>query len=243
MPLAQTLIDDAFAEIGVIIEGGTPSSADRDRGLRILNRDIMEPWSAQKLFATRRVITSGTFLAATQTRSVGPSGNYNLTPRPTEIVGANRVDANGYRYPLAVLPFEAYLELADPDFQSTDITRLYYDPAVATGTLYAWPVPAANQTVEIQTLAGVSQFADLASTNLNLPPLYERAICETLKELFCRAWHRPMPEGLKESARKARADIQALNAAFYRRKTATDAPSTMSEPVGSDIEAFRTRQF
>jgi len=243
MPTARTLITDALIEIGVVGETQAPSGADAARALRILNRDVMDKWNASRQFSTGRVFTQGTFAASTATRTIGPSGggSFVLTPRPIELLSASRIDANNYAYPINLRDSAWWARLYDPTFESTYITDIYYDPGNGpNGTMRPWPIPDASQTVRVESLAILSSFSTLDSS-LDFAPAYESAVSETLKELFCRAWHRPYPEGLREAARDARASIQIQNVSRPRRLQ-TDAPSTVIR-VGSDIEAFRTRTF
>ena len=244
---ASTLISDALIEAGIIGAGQTPAANDSALGLRLLNRDIMDPWNAIKPFSMGSVLTTGTFAASTATRLIGPSGtgSFTVTPRPTTILSAQRVDtaANPDEYfPIRVHLYSDYPWRPIPLYSSTDITDLYYDPSATlpNGTMYAWPVPDATQTVRVETPAVMGTFATTATT-LEFAPGYEAAIVKTLAELCCMAWHRPFPDGLRDEARKLRAIVQINNLRLERRRLYSDAPRSIGR-IGSDIEGFRTRE-
>lgn len=222
MPTARTLVTDALIEVGVLAESDADlPAADGALGLRILNRDIMDRWTAVRPFAFTRVITSGTFAASTATRTVGPTGSYVLTPRPIAIYSAYWEDSNDIRYPIRIRDEEWYANLIDPEFTAANITDIAYFPTAPNGTMYPWPIPTAVQTVRIETDSVLAQFATL-DTSADFAPGYESAVIQTLKEMFCRAWHRPMPEGLAEDAIKTRALIQTLNPNMRPPRIATD---------------------
>ena len=246
---AQTLIQDALYEINVYSDGQTILPADLQRGLRLLNRDIMDPWSVQKEFAFSRQYISPNFPQGAASITLGPSGNavdvngakIQPTPRPVEILNATAVYSNNLNRVVEVRDEAWYYNLNYPTFQSIYITSLYYQRDTPNGTLYAWPQPSAAQVINLVLLLAASQFTD-TTTIYTLAPGYESAICLTLKEIFCRAWNRPLPDGLASAAAMARAVIQMRNS-NRRRPLRTDAPSTVTSPVGSDIVGFRTRQF
>ena len=245
---ARTLINDAMMELGLIDETDVASGDDASRALRILNRDIMDPWNVQKPFSLGSVFTTGSFAASTQTRLIGPTGtgSFTLDPRPTEILSAQRVDTatnpDTY-YPLRVRDAAWYASKNQPLYESTYITDIYYDPAATllNGTLYAWPVPSAAQSVRVETNAVTSVFATL-DTSLNLAQGYESAISHTLKELLADAFGIPTPPGLAAKAQKARTiiEIQNLRLPIPLR---TDAPGMPGHRHGSDIVRFRTRDY
>lgn len=219
---ARTLITDALIEIGVLAETDADLSAtDGQLGLRILNRDIMDRWTAVRPFAFTKVLTSGTFAASTATRTIGPTGSYVLTPRPIELLSAYWEDSANMRYPINIRDESWYANKPDPELTSSQITDIAYFPTAPNGTMYPWPIPTGNVTVWIETYSVLSQFATL-DTSADFAPGYESAINQTLKEFFCRAWKCPFPEGLREDAAKARALIQVLNPASRPPRIATD---------------------
>lgn len=241
---AQTLITDSLIEIGVLPENQNPSAEDNARALRILNRDIMEPWSIQRQFASGRVFTSGTFAASQSTRTIGPTGTYVLSFKPIALLSAMRIDSNNLAFPVRIRDAQWWGALNYPGFTSTYITDIYYDlndQSNLNGTMRPWPVPSQSNTVRIETLSILTAFADL-TTALDLAPGYESAVCETFKELLSRAWHKAIGKDLADAARHARAIVQIVNLAKPRR-VQNDAPGTITGSTGSDPSAFKTRDF
>ena len=200
---ARTLITNALVDSGISASGVTIDGDDGQRCLKILNREIMDAWNAQRYFATHRVITSGSFAASTSTRTVGPTGSYVLNPRPDEILQANWVDSAGFRRPISIRDADWYVEQGTPTQTGSQISDIAYFPTVPNGTMYPVPIPDTAQTVELETRSVLTQFSALDST-ADLAPGYENAIHHTLKEPFCMAFEKPMPIDFPENARKAR---------------------------------------
>lgn len=207
---AITLITDALEELNIVQAGQTPEAGDADRVLRILNRDIMDRWNAIRPFATTRVITSGTFLANTATRTIGPTGAYVLTPRPIELLNAEWVDTNDQRIPISIQDEHWYASLPDPEQTDANILQIAYFPTTPNGTMYPWPIPTGNVTVELETRSVLAQFTVLTTT-ADFAPGYESAVVQTLKELVCDAWGKPYPPGLPGDALKARNAVMSVN--------------------------------
>lgn len=203
MPTAQTLIDDALTELGVLAEGEVAGPSDAQRALRILNRDIIEPWTVQHYFATHRVITSGTFLASTATRTIGPTGAYVLTVRPDEILQAHWVDSDGNRTKIELKDADWYAALPNPTETGSTIEAIAYFTTFPNGTMYPWPIPESNTTVELETRSILTSFANLA-TSVTLAPGYESAIVYTLAERCANPFGHQISADLAYKARLAR---------------------------------------
>lgn len=241
---AQTIIADALREIGVCPQEDDPQAADAARALRILNRDIMDPWNAQRQFATGRVFTTGTFAASGQTRTIGPTGagGFVLTTRPIALLAAARIDSNNLAYEIRIRDAAWWNALPMPLLATSIITDIYYDPSgPVNGTMYPYPIPSGTQSVRVETYSLLTQFSSITAS-ADFAPGYESAVVNTLKELCCHAWRKKLPEGLEKMARESRAVIQILNNSLPLR-TSTDAPSSCSGPIGSDSTGFKSREF
>lgn len=239
---ARTLVGDALIEVGVADPIDAPSAVDAERGLRILNRDILDPWNAQRQFAFARRFDTFSWPNGEASRTIGPTGNFVIPhARPIEILDANRIDQTVH-YPVNIRDAAWFAGLSIPNFNSTWITDIYYSPEVPHGTIRAWPVPTTTQSLQLETYVALAQFVTL-DASADFAPGYESAVIETLKELCYAAWHRPQPPEQRERAMKARALVQVANAALVRRRIHTDAPSSGTGAIGSDSVGFRARQF
>jgi len=216
---AQQMIDDALTEIGVLADGETARAPMAQRALRILNRDIVEPWNSTAYFATHRLIVTGTFTASQTTRTIGPGGNFPVTPmRPDELLQAHWVDTNGQRVPIEVRSPDWYAALEDPTRTGSRVTDVAYFATPLLGTMYPWPVPEANVSVEIETLSYLERFPDLI-TPVDLANGYESAVVYTLSERCCKPFGRPIPDELPEHARRARDVVRSLHMKAKRIST------------------------
>src|SRR5687767_9447399 len=93
MPLAQTIIDAALIdELGIYEPGETPSSNDRNLGLRQLNR-MVQQWNLQRRFSYVVNHVAYTLTASQASYSIGPSGgNFTMAGvRPLRIERANLI--------------------------------------------------------------------------------------------------------------------------------------------------------
>jgi len=80
---AQTIIDRALRLISAIASGSSPTASETADGLTALNAMIAS-WQLDKLNVYAYVDTSFPLTANDASYTVGPSGNFDLTPRPTK---------------------------------------------------------------------------------------------------------------------------------------------------------------
>lgn len=225
---ALTLISDAFVDVGVIGEGQTPNNADSQRGLRILNR-LCEQWSIIRQFATTRTLSTFSWAASQSSRTIGPTGNFVLTMRPIEILGATWIDTSStpnVRIPVDVYPYSEYSKLSIPLLTATIMMELYYSPDTPNGTLYAYPTPTVTRSMVLETLTFFSTFATLA-TSADLAPGYEAAIIGALIEQFSITWKRPLADLAALKARDARTFIKDLN---------SKPPTISTDELNGDVD-------
>ena len=92
MATAQTIINRALRLIGAIEAGETPTSDESADALEALNA-MIESWQTERLFVYALVDTSFSMVAGDGSYTVGPSGNFNLTPgcvEPIKVRGSIR---------------------------------------------------------------------------------------------------------------------------------------------------------
>lgn len=224
MPTAQTLIDAALKKIGVYAPGETPETTDRNHALNELNL-LISDWQTQRRFAYYTRIDVFTMSTSAQTYTIGPSGSsptFSLGTagiRPLELLGANLIrvgDTPDTRVPLAVFNIQDYSEISDYLQTADEPSALYYAPEFPLGKLF--PLPYLNTAgaalankLELYSKFLLASFADLNSTNYDLPPGYENAIMLSLAEVLCVTYGKPITPELERMARKARRNIQSLN--------------------------------
>lgn len=208
MATALDVITNALVEIGAYAAGEVPSGADSSHALSRLNR-LIDSWNAERPTIFSQSIATYDLVASTQSRTIGPTGNYVVAVRPMEIVRANLISGSD-RYPVNVRDSAWWMEQDDRSI-TTLPTDLYYNPTFPNGTLYFWPIPdSSSYDIELETRSLLSTLAALATT-FSMPPGYEEAITQTLAELLCPVYGKPLTAELAESARKARAVIKGAN--------------------------------
>lgn len=177
MATAQTLIDRAARLVGGVASGESCTAAESADGLIALNA-MLEAWQIDKLDVWAFVDTAYSLVSGTQSYTVGPAGNFALTPRPYRIeecfVRYSNIDS-----PVELLTAEQWFALSSKTDTATYPDRAYYEPSLATGTLLVYPKPNAVSSLHIVTWQVVTALATLGTT-VTLPPGYERAIAYNL---------------------------------------------------------------
>ena len=177
MATAQTLIDRALRLLGAIASGESPTAQESADALIALN-NMIESWQLDRLGAYAYVETALTLTPADASYTVGPSGNFNLTPRPSKIENIF-VRSSNIDYPVELVTVERWDAITDKTVSSDLPTLAYYEPSYTTGTLQLWPVPSSAVSLRIVTWTSASTFA-ATSTSVSLPQGYERAIAYNL---------------------------------------------------------------
>lgn len=168
---ALDLIKGSLRLIGAIATGETPSAAEANDSLSVLN-DLLENWSTERLSVYRRVEVTHTLTAGVASYTIGAGADID-TDRPIRIVDAFIRDGV-QDSPVTVVDDGLYAGLGDKSNQSLP-EWLRYDAAFPTGTVTLWPVPGSAYGLHLIT---DMQFARLAnvSAELSFPPGYARAL-------------------------------------------------------------------
>jgi hypothetical protein len=174
---AQTIIDRALRLIGAIASGESPTTAESNDGLTALNA-MISSWQTEKLNVYAFVDTSFNLAAADNSYTVGPAGNFALTPRPQKIEQVF-VTANGINYEVELIDYEKWNRIPDQTSDSDIPVYAYYEPTLTTGTLKLWPVPNTVYALHIITWTSLAELAAVG-TSVSLPQGYERALAYNL---------------------------------------------------------------
>lgn len=221
MATATTIITDACLECGMLDQPGQlPSAEHLAFGLTRLNR-IVSMWSTRQLFIWTSVFTRFTLVAGQQSYTIGPSGANFTAARPVGIGPgggikfANIVIGSGSAEvltPMALLSDEDWASLTLRGFATSIPMALYNDGGTPNSTLYLYGIPTTAYKLELWTNQQIAQFATLSDT-FDWPPAYQEAATLTLAEALCNPFQKPIPDGLTEMARRARAAVTSLNSA------------------------------
>ena len=208
MATAQTLIDRAMRLIGAVESGESPTPTESADCLTALNA-MIESWQTERLIVYAYVDTPFTLVSGDSSYTVGPTGNFALTPRPSKLENCF-VRASNIDYPIEVVDQERWFAIPDKTTSSDIPTFAYYEPTLATGNLQLWPVPNTAHSLHIVTWSPISSFAAL-STTVALPQGYERVLAYNLAVEISPEFQLPLPPTVQQIAAESLAMIKRAN--------------------------------
>lgn len=172
---ARDIVTQALKKSGVIGLGRAPSAAEADDALSDLN-DMVAEWNTQRWLTWGLLDVAFTSTGA-NSYTVGPGGNFAVTPRPDRIESAyQRQLATGGQSqpidtPLYVIPArEQYSRIALKTLKSFGLS-VFLDTSYPTGILYPYPVPPANLYQIHLLMKNVIPTFEIG-TELSVPPHY-----------------------------------------------------------------------
>lgn len=208
MATAQTIIDRALRLIGAIASGESPTTQESTDALTALN-SMIESWQTERLYVYAMVETAFTMSVGDNSYTVGPSGNFNLTPRPPKIEDAF-VREGDIDYPLTQIDFARWDAIADKTTTSNIPEFFYYEPTLSTGTLMLWPVPSSANSLRIVTWTTLSSLAEVETT-VTLPQGYQRALEYNLALEIAPEYEKQPSQDVYRIASESIANIKRAN--------------------------------
>lgn len=186
--VANSLIEEACAICGIASEGEAISAYTYAQGLRSLNL-IAKAWSASgHLWVETEA--SVTLVASQATYALATL----FSKKPSRVVSVRRkVTSGGVETPLLEWARATYFDQPNKATASVP-TSFYYDPQLATGTLYLWPTAstavAAAQTLNVTYLRPIEDF-DSSNDSPDLPQEWTLALAYALAEQLALKFGRP----------------------------------------------------
>ena len=174
MTTAQTIINDALKEIGVLSgEGNSATATESDDALRALNRLI----ALESNNLTFDYSASHETIALTGQASftIGPAGDITTT-RPIKIDKAQAV-LGSITTDVRVIDVYEWDSIALKTCIGSIPEVIYYDGAMVAGTVKVWP--QATCTLNMLVVNLVTSFASLSSS-LSMPEGYESWLIKAL---------------------------------------------------------------
>ena len=208
MATSQTIIDRALRLIGAIASGESPTAAESNDGLVALNA-MISSWQTEKLNVYAFVDTAFTLVNGDGSYTVGPAGNFALTPRPSKIESCF-VRISDIDYPVELIDKDRWFAIPDKTSTSDIPMYAYYEPSLSTGTLLVWPVPNAASSLHIITWTSLSELAALATT-ITLPQGYERALAYNLAIEVASEYEKEVSQSVAMIAAESKAAIKRVN--------------------------------
>lgn len=238
MPTAGEIIETALRTIGVLAAGEDLGGSEGDDALDTLNR-MLNSWRNESLMAFS-IDRAGPFslVASTQSYTIGTSATFNVT-RPVKIEKASlRYEPNGadLELPIDVITKDEWQEIVDKTLESTIPYKLYYQPDVANGTIWLWPIPStATHTLILYVWNPLDALAGL-TTDLTFPPGYEEAILYNLVLRLSPEYGKSPDPIVLELARESKANIKTINRRVVYLKV---DPLLRSSQTGYNIRSNR----
>ena len=195
MTLGLDVVSQALWKAGITGRGITPSQTDTQDALADLN-DMVDQWNTQRLMVWDMLNTGFTCTGQTTPYTVGPGGNYAMTPRPNRIytafvrqlqyVGNLQVDT-----PLKVIDAREEYDRINTKTLASFPEAVFLDTAMPLAQLYVypWPSPAGMYAVYITTKGSIPQIT--LQTNMSgLPGGYVAAMKFNLARRLRQAYGR-----------------------------------------------------
>src|SRR5882672_5059664 len=204
MATGRDVVYDALRRAGVTGRGIAPSNTDTVDALADLN-DMLDQWRTQSFMVWDKLSTGFPSDGRTTPYTVGPGGEYNMTPRPNRIYSAFvRQVSSG----VGNLPVDTPLKVIDAREQYDGINTktlvafpeaVFLDTALPLARLfcYPWPGPGSGQYAVYITTKGsmpvIALNTDMAGFPSGYVPCMKFNLARRLRQAFGRGM-KPDPE-------------------------------------------------
>lgn len=209
MATANQIIRQALMKLGIVGPGDPVKAADADDCLIALNT-MLDAWRTESLYAYVTTRVTGTLPSNTESRTIGPAGNFVLDPRPVRIEDGSFYTSGTIDYPMRGISEAEFNSIGLKAVTSLGPDYFWYSPAATTGTIRFYPRSSASITVTLICQVQLSAFATL-TTVYALPPGYERALVFSLAEEIAADYEREIPRTVAMNAAAARRNIKRGN--------------------------------
>lgn len=170
--IVSDLIRSSMRLIGAIATGETPTAAETQDGLLVLN-DLLENWSTETLSVWGSSNQTFNLVANQAVYTIGPTGNWNTT-RPQDIDGAY-CNFSGVDFPIKIISQQQYNEINVKTMKQPIVERLLYVNEFPMGVVTVWPVPTQAAPITL-TMNRILTFPIAATDTLSGPPGYLKAL-------------------------------------------------------------------
>jgi len=203
-------INGAMRLIGMLAEGETPSAAASQDALSAMNQ-MIDSWNTERLsvFSTQDQVF--TWPASTQSRTLGPTGNF-VGNRPVLLDDATyfRDAATNVSYGIKIINQQQYNGIAVKTVTSTYPQVMWVNMTYPDIEMYVYPVPLRPLEWHFVSVEELTQPAVLATT-LSFPPGYLRAFKYNLAcEIAAEFGVEPSPQ-VQRIAMTSKRNLKRIN--------------------------------
>ena len=174
-------------------------------------QEVIDSWQIERLAIYTVAFSPFTLVANQATRTIGPSGNFTVTPVPRFLAFASVLPVgDDIEQPVAIWTRDQYLNY--PDKTQTDLIpyALQLEPGVTNSTLRFIPVPTTAATLKLGLPTGVTGFANL-STEYTFPEGYHEAFRTELSYRLLRPFGKALTPDLERDRKAAFGRVQRMN--------------------------------
>lgn len=244
MATVRDLITDSLEDIGIIAAGETPSAADLESSLKVLNR-MIDSWSTENLALYELPREVFELVPGQSIYAFDPDGDFQTsrpmsflgaaygaliktpiyeTPEPTEevpdpepvLVGYDlKVD---YEFPVEIVDYQTWISIPDKTRTSGVVTYVYPFGSAPFEKVQVYPEPESQLGLVLYSKKILAQFED-ADTELSLPPGYWQALVDNLALKLCRKFGKPVTADLDRDATSSKAAIKRQNTRIPRMES------------------------
>lgn len=207
MATAQTRINRALRLIGAIASGESPTTDESTDALTALNA-MIDSWRNDRLMVYALSESTLTLTPTDASYTIGTGGNINTT-RPVKIESVF-CRAGSVDFPVEVVDKARFDAIPDKTTTSDIPQFVYYDSAVTTGNIKLWPVPTTANVLYVTMWTVLSTLASV-STEVTLPPGYERAIDYNLAIEVAPEYEKTVSQEVAKIARDSLAALKKIN--------------------------------
>lgn len=216
MPTAQVIINNALTILGILEQGGTPSTSDSNDSLAELNA-MWDAWGIDEglIYAVSEITVPLSNTVGSYT--IGSGATINV-PRPSRIYKA-AIGSTSSRNEVDVVDAAKYYSHNDLTASAATPDELYPDfnpdPTTGFAKLYLWPVPSFGGSLNLFVDIGANFIAWVLGTNYNIPQGYQDAIQYALAFRLIPRFAGSVPQEIVQVvtsiAQKAEARIREMN--------------------------------
>lgn len=209
MTTALQMIKTALRRTGALAAGETPTSDESEDARQTLNT-MLDAWATNRLMVYQILQEALSVVANTASYTIGSGGVFNTT-RPTKLDDSSFIRISGIDYPLTLVAADAYAATPVKGTLSTIPYVIACDYAYPLATIYLYPTPSAAATLYLRSWKVLQSFAAL-TTDLALPPGYQRAIEWNLAKELCPEYGVPVTNDIMREAVGSKLGITSINA-------------------------------
>lgn len=172
---ANIIVSDAWALNGV----PNPGTTRLLQGLRLLN-DMLSGWAVEQLMVPFLTVETFSTVVGQGTMTIGENGTPDIsTVRPIDIADSMYIsDGSGTDFRVFKMAKFQYNDISTKGADARP-EKFAYEPVYPNGLIYFDSEPEAVETVTIDAIKQITEFASLTAA-FNLPPEYKKILKDNL---------------------------------------------------------------